>query len=505
MAKNSIRDYSATNSSNTDIQSIDISEGCSPAGINNAIREVMADLKDVSTGAVALESPSADSLTVTGAFTSQGIDDNATSTAMTLDSSGNVGIGTGTVAANTKLHVKAGTNLNFEVENASSTLRLSALNDARSANIPMQFASSQFEFISGNVGIGTSSPQSIVHIDQGASDDAQLTLETHSAGDSKMVFSQGQTAGNWAVGYDDGGGVTENSLSFAYKSDGYPSLSGQNKMLLTPAGNLGIGHTTPQFGLTMAQGNGDSARIGWEDGSNNKRASIICASSSDALQFHTGTSDTERMRITSGGSLLVGSTAHEWSGSMAAQIDGIKGLAVFSSGASSEVIACWNRGDSGTRYQMWFADSTSQGLRGSITTNGSSTSYNTTSDYRLKENVTATWDATTRLKQLNPVRFNFIADADTTVDGFLAHEVQDIVPEAISGTKDAMMDEEYEVTPAVEATYDDEGNVLTEAIPAVMGTRSVPDFQGIDQSKLVPLLVKTIQELEARITALEAN
>ena len=69
MAKNSIRDYSATNSSNTDIQSIDISEGCSPAGINNAIREVMADLKDVSTGAVALESPSADSLTVTGDIT----------------------------------------------------------------------------------------------------------------------------------------------------------------------------------------------------------------------------------------------------------------------------------------------------------------------------------------------------------------------------------------------------------------------------------------------------
>lgn len=76
------------------------------------------------------------------------------------------------------------------------------------------------------VGVGTVSPQSIVHIDQGASD-AQLTLETDAAGDSKIVFSQGQTAGNWAVGYDDGGGVTENSLSFAYKADGYPSLSGQ--------------------------------------------------------------------------------------------------------------------------------------------------------------------------------------------------------------------------------------------------------------------------------------
>lgn len=78
------------------------------------------------------------------------------SPAMTVDSSGSVGIGASTIAANTKLHVKAGTNLNFEVENASSTLRLSALNDARSANIPMQFASSQFEFLTGNVGIGGS-------------------------------------------------------------------------------------------------------------------------------------------------------------------------------------------------------------------------------------------------------------------------------------------------------------------------------------------------------------
>ena len=138
-------------------------------------------------------------------------------------------------------------------------------------------------------------------------------------------------------------------------------------------------------------------------------------------------------------------------------------------------------------------------LVGSIVTTASATAYNTSSDYRLKENVVAMTGATERLKQLNPSRFNFIADADTTVDGFLAHEVADVVPEAISGEKDAMMDEEYEVTPEV---LDDEGNVVTEA---VMGTRSVPDYQGIDQSKLVPLLVATIQELEARITQLENN
>ena len=115
------------------------------------------------------------------------------------------------------------------------------------------------------------------------------------------------------------------------------------------------------------------------------------------------------------------------------------------------------------------------GTVGNISTNGSATSFNTSSDYRLKENVSYSFDATTRLKQLKPTRFNFKSDADKTVDGFLAHEVSSIVPEAVTGAKDAV---------------DGDGD---------------PIHQSIDQSKLVPLLVKTIQELEARITALEAG
>lgn len=99
MAKNSIRDYSATASSNTDIQSIDIDENCAASGINNAIREVMADIKDVSTGAVALESPAADSLTVTGDLT---VDTNT----LHVDSTNNnVGIGL-TTSIDRKLHVE---------------------------------------------------------------------------------------------------------------------------------------------------------------------------------------------------------------------------------------------------------------------------------------------------------------------------------------------------------------------------------------------------------------
>jgi hypothetical protein len=139
------------------------------------------------------------------------------------------------------------------------------------------------------------------------------------------------------------------------------------------------------------------------------------------------------------------------------------------------------------------------GETGKIRTSGTSTAYDTSSDYRLKENVVPMTGSIDRLKALKPSRFNFIADADTTVDGFLAHEAQEVVPEAVGDTpKDAMKTEEYEVTPAVM----DGEDVVTEA---VMGEREVPDMQGIDQSKLVPLLVASLQEAIARIEVLEAQ
>ena len=99
---------------------------------------------------------------------------------------GNVGIGTSSIAANTKLIVKAATDQNLEVEYTSGKLRLSALNDARSANVPLQFTSTSFEFLSGNVGIGTNSPARILHVKdaseaniriQGGSDYAELRVK----------------------------------------------------------------------------------------------------------------------------------------------------------------------------------------------------------------------------------------------------------------------------------------------------------------------------------------
>ena len=113
------------------------------------------------------------------------------------------------------------------------------------------------------------------------------------------------------------------------------------------------------------------------------------------------------------------------------------------------------------------------GVRGSISVGGSATAFNTSSDYRLKENVDYTWDGTTILKQLKPAKFNWIVDPDTTVHGFIAHEAKTVVPDSVIGEKDAV-DEYGDIAP-----------------------------QQIDQSKLVPILVKTVQELEARIKALE--
>ena len=98
-----------------------------------------------------------------------------------------------------------------------------------------------------------------------------------------------------------------------------------------------------------------------------------------------------------------------------------------------------------------------------------------------------------RLNQLKTYRFNFISETNKVVDGFIAHEAQEVVPESVSGTKDEM--EEYEVTPEEK---DEDGNVIKEA---VMGTRE--KMQGIDQAKIVPLLVGALQEAIGRIETLE--
>ena len=202
----------------------------------------------------------------------------------------------------------------------------------------------------------------------------------------------------------------------------------------------------------------------------------------------------ERLRIKEDGRLCQGATA---------ALDGEHFTQVYNSvnGAGQMLHSTDTSGNA--HNQIRFRRNNSD--VGSISTTSSATAFNTSSDYRLKENVSYEFDATSRLKQLKPARFNFIVDADTTVDGFLAHEVSSIVPEAVSGTKDATQD--------VGTVKDSLGAILKENALETdkqddetwtkTGTQNV--YQSIDHSKLVPLLVKTVQELEARITALESK
>jgi len=139
-------------------------------------------------------------------------------------------------------------------------------------------------------------------------------------------------------------------------------------------------------------------------------------------------------------------------------------------------------------------------LAGTIEIDSATTvSIQSASDYRIKENIVLVSDGIDRLKQMPVYKFNFTHDADRVVDGFLAHEVQPIVPEAVKGEKDGMKEEEFLVSPEVR---DEEGQVVTEA---VVGTRTVEKYQTMDQSKLVPLLTAALQEAVAKIEALEAR
>ena len=147
-------------------------------------------------------------------------------------------------------------------------------------------------------------------------------------------------------------------------------------------------------------------------------------------------------------------------------------------------------------FFQFFSSSGSQ--VGGITTNGTTTSYNTSSDYRLKNTIAPMTGALAKVAALKPCTYKWNADGSDG-EGFIAHELAEVVPQCVTGEKDATRVEQYEVTPAV---LDNNGQVVT---PAVMGERTVPVYQGIDTSFLVATLTAAIQEQQAIITDLTAR
>jgi len=257
------------------------------------------------------------------------------------------------------------------------------------------------------------------------------------------------------------------------------NTGGSTRATVDSSGFLGVGTTSPSSfnadgrnlvvgtgsggqGLSIYSANNNYGNIYFADGTSDgsyNAGGILYNHSSNFMRFDTAAG--ERMRIDSSGRLLIGTTSASniTNGSTNANYLYLGTLVT-------------SRDNTGNREHAVFHNP--NGDVGSINTSGSSTSYTTSSDYRLKENIVAISDGITRLKTLKPSRFNFKVDKDTTVDGFLAHEVT-AVPEAITGTKDEV---------------DSDNN---------------PVYQGIDQSKLVPLLTAALQEAIAKIETLETK
>jgi len=173
--------------------------------------------------------------------------------------------------------------------------------------------------------------------------------------------------------------------------------------------------------------------------------------------FYFITNNTERGRFTSAGDFLVGTSS----------AGGVGGFTFFPTGSGGSPMLTWNKSSASSTTSALFQRNSS--TVGAISYTSSAVTYATSSDYRLKENVADIDDGITRVKQLLPKRFNFIVNADKTVDGFLAHEAQAVVPEAVTGEKDG------------------------------------EEMQGIDQSKFVPLLTAALQEAIAKIETLETK
>ena len=329
---------------------------------------------------------------------------------------------------------------------------------------------------SERIGIGTTSPEFPLEIGITSSTSQQVGFEitqATSSNDSKMRFKNSASSSYCRVGMDSSGTFFVEPFNgsayvkhFNIKNDGKVGIgttSPSGQLDIQAANGAGILKTTATTGTNACYGQFSNTGGGFIVGRDNSSGGILGGGAYASHLYSQGayplvfsTNAAERMRIRSDGKVNIGGT------------DTVGHLNVERKTAGA-VLGVWNSHSDGVLLKFF---SPAGAGRGSISLSGSTTTYATSSDYRLKENVDYTWDATTRLKQLKPARFNFIEDdTNTLVDGFIAHEVSSIVPEAITGKKDAV---------------DDDGNI---------------DPQGIDQSKLVPLLVKTIQELEARITA----
>jgi len=346
---------------------------------------------------------------------------------------------------------------------------------------------------SGNVGIGTSSPSYVLDAAV-SSGSAALNLTSSGTGGCNLLL-QATRSGVAVLGV----GSAVGALAFATGTGS--GASATERIRIDSNGNVGIGASSPATLLHLKsassgapqlriEGTGaDNGIITWlGNGHANPAVGIRYISTGDSIGnlafYANGTSSstlTERMRIDSSGYLFVNTTTkvgigganranfYDASNNVVSALAGASGAAAFqgSVASTSGYLAYW----------AYYNGSTYTNT-GAITTNGTTTTYGTTSDYRLKENIAPMTGALEKVSALKPCTYIWKADGSSG-QGFIAHELQDVIPDAVTGEKDG-----------VETYFDEEGNEQTRN-----------KFQNIDTSFLVATLTAAIQELNAKFEA----
>jgi hypothetical protein len=453
--------------------------------------------------------------------------------AMTLDASGNLGLGTTSPSARLSVSNSAGGNVASFTDTTSADLQIN-LTSGVSLLTPstgiLAFGTSSTERAridsSGNFGIGTSSPSTygklvsynvgggayaiaVVGNDQsnnrirlkniggGGGDftivggtpgisNAGLAIFDETNGVTRMLIdsSGNMSLGNTAAGYVqlqpagnirgvNASGVGGDTLIAAINgvSNGYQittttgnvqtykwNTGGTQTMTLDASGNLLVGITSGSYKFMV----GDGTRDMCINPNSALDAIFLGTTTNKPLVF--GTNNAERARIDSSGNLLVGATS---------VISAGKYSSSFAGATENGIILQTTLASTGSTY-IGFVNSSSS-IIGSVTQNGASTvAYNTSSDYRLKNTIAPMTGALAKVALLKPCTYKWNADGSDG-EGFIAHELAEVVPECVTGEKDAV---------------DADGN---------------PKYQGIDTSFLVATLTAAIQEQQAIIESLKAR
>jgi hypothetical protein len=503
MAKNKISEFDVNPDNNTDINSINIAEGCAPSGINNAIRQLMSDLKEFQTGGAgdpfngAVNGTVGATTPASGAFTT--LSASSTATLNTLSSSGatitggsingtTVGASTASTGAFTTLSASGVTTF------SAGTVSAPAITTTGDTNTGIFFpAADTIAFTEGGTEVMRILSTGLVSIGM-TGGGGTLNINNATAPTARLHVNNTLVTDFYASSTS----TTLNTVTNGYLAFG---TNNTERMRIDSSGNVGIGTNSPAYKLSV-NGGSTATRISAETTGGVYYTRVV-ASQNFAYSgieyssiFNFVDDGSERMRISSNGRILINRTSNYSDGTIGdarLQVNGVVG---------SSAAAAFIANSTGAINLLGFVNT--NGTVGSVFVSGSSTSYNTTSDYRLKENVAPMTGALATVFALKPVTYTWKADGSNG-QGFIAHELQSVVPECVSGEKDATRIEQYEISPAVLPTYDDEGNELTPAIEAVIGEREVPVYQGIDTSFLVATLTAAIQELKAIVDAQAAR